>query len=91
MAGFYLWYRELADRRVNVPLERGRLLVTMLFASGIPTFIDIGLRTFFKGLCLLRSNSRLLLLTGRALFLDEVDTGANLQPNCIAGKASLLQ
>jgi len=57
MAWLDLRYRELTDRGVSVPLERGRPLVAVFFAPGIPTIIDIGLRTFFKDLRLLGFNN----------------------------------
>src|ERR1700761_318207 len=61
------------------PLERGRPLVAVLLAPGIPVFVNVGLRAFLEGLRLLCRHRGLCLLPGDPFLLDQVDAGTDLQ------------
>jgi hypothetical protein len=65
---------------MDVPLERGGLLVSVLLAPLRPIFIDIALGTLLERRHRYCGLSGLRFFPGFPLCLDDVDAGAHLLP-----------
>lgn len=62
----------------------------VLGALAFPVFVDVGLRTFFKRLCVFgRFNSKRL-VARQSLFVDKIDTGTYPKPHGVASKTRQL-